>query len=282
MPQARTSSLKRILSGSTSSNLRSSGRPPTLWCALTALGEKVDAVELSGLLLEDADELRADDLALLLRLTDAGELVEEAVDRIHIDQVRAELMAEHLHHLLGLALAQEAVVDVHAGQLAADGADEERRDDGGIDAAGEREQHLLVADLTANQLNLVVDEVLHAPVALRAALAEHEIGEQRGERLVVLRPGRGVLCGGLRVIDRQLREIGRRDVRRDVDLDAVHHAVFAAAENQTLDVRKGAQLLKRRVMRVNLAVHAQRTHRARDPRVLRASQIEDYNHVLLQ
>jgi hypothetical protein len=41
-----------------------------------ALGQIVDLADLLGLLLEDADELLADDLALALRLGDAGELVE--------------------------------------------------------------------------------------------------------------------------------------------------------------------------------------------------------------
>ena len=34
MPTWRTSSLNSVRSGSTSSNSRSSGRPPTLWCDL--------------------------------------------------------------------------------------------------------------------------------------------------------------------------------------------------------------------------------------------------------
>src|ERR1700709_2234787 len=94
-PTARTSSLNSIRSGSTSLNLRASGRPPPLWGGLTrrgwgaadvvvgldrrgmvgaagldhvgverALDEEVDALELLRLLLEDADELAADDLAL--------------------------------------------------------------------------------------------------------------------------------------------------------------------------------------------------------------------------
>ncbi len=39
-----------------------------------ALGQKVDAADLLGLFLKDADELLADDLALLLRLGDARQL----------------------------------------------------------------------------------------------------------------------------------------------------------------------------------------------------------------
>ena len=40
-----------------------------------ALGQEVNALQLPGLLLENADKLRADDLALTLRVADAGQLV---------------------------------------------------------------------------------------------------------------------------------------------------------------------------------------------------------------
>ena len=92
------------------------------------LGQEADTVQLAGLFLEHADEFRADDLALLLGIGHAGELVQEAVDGIDIDQVGLELVAEHAHHLLGLALAEESVVDMDGDQLIAHGLDEERRD----------------------------------------------------------------------------------------------------------------------------------------------------------
>ena len=42
-----------------------------------------------------SDEFLADDLALRLRVGHAGQLVEEAVDRVYIDEVRAKLFAEN-------------------------------------------------------------------------------------------------------------------------------------------------------------------------------------------
>ena len=123
-----------------------------------ALRQEADAVQLAGLFLEHADEFRADDLALLLGIRHAGQLVQEAVDGIDINQVRVELVAEDAHYLLGLALAQESMVDMDGNQLLADGLDEEGRDDGGIDTARKGEQHLLVADLGAQFLNLFFDE----------------------------------------------------------------------------------------------------------------------------
>src|ERR671919_438182 len=84
-PTARTSSLNSARSGSTSSNRRSSGSPPTLWWDLIvaapglddvgvqrALDEVAHVAEPRGLLLEDADELRADRLALGLGVRHAG------------------------------------------------------------------------------------------------------------------------------------------------------------------------------------------------------------------
>ena len=125
-----------------------------------ALGEEADAVELFGFLGKDVDKHLADDLALLLGIGDAGKLVEEAVHRVDVDEVRVHLVAEDLDHLLGLALAEKAVIDMDADELPAHSPDEKRRDDGGIHAAGEGQQDLLVADLGAQGRNLLVNKSL--------------------------------------------------------------------------------------------------------------------------
>ena len=125
-----------------------------------ALREELHAVELAGFVGKHVDELLADDVALLLRRAHARELVEEAVDRVDIDEVRVHLIAEHLDDLLGLALAQETVVDVHADELLAHRLDEQRRDHGGIHAAGQRQQHLAIADLRAQRLDLLGNKLL--------------------------------------------------------------------------------------------------------------------------
>ena len=52
------------------------------------------------------------------------------------------------------------MVDVNARELLADCFDEQRRDDGRIDAAGEREEHFFIADLTAQLCELFVDKRL--------------------------------------------------------------------------------------------------------------------------
>ena len=49
---------------------------------------------------------------------------------------------------------------MHAGELLADGLDQKRRDDGGVDPAGEGEQDLLIADLGTQGLDLFLNELL--------------------------------------------------------------------------------------------------------------------------
>ena len=123
-----------------------------------SLGQETDAVQLTGLFLEHADEFRADDLPLLLGIRYAGQLVQETVHRIHVHQVGVELIAEHANNLLRLALAEESVIDMDGDQLLSDSLDEQRRNYRRVHPAGQGEQHFLVADLLAQFLNLFFDE----------------------------------------------------------------------------------------------------------------------------
>ena len=124
-----------------------------------ALHEELDRLvgvgdDRAGLLLEDPDELAADRLALGLRVGDAGQRVEEPLARVDDPQLHAGRGDEVLLDLLGLALAQQPVVDEDAGQLVADGALHERGRDRGVDAAGQPADDPLVADLRADARDL--------------------------------------------------------------------------------------------------------------------------------
>ena len=138
-----------------------------------ALSEELDAIELLSLLGEYIDEFLADDLTLFLGLGNIRELIEEAVNSVNIDQVRVHLVAEHLDDLLGLAFAEQSVVDVDAYELLADRLDQQRRDNGAVYAAGEREEHLFVADLRTEFLDLLVNECLSE---LRGGDSFHRFG----------------------------------------------------------------------------------------------------------
>ena len=132
-----------------------------------------------GLGLEDLDELAADDLALGLGVGHALQVAEELVAGIDMDHLRVQAAGEHLHHHRAFVQAQQAVVDEHAGELVADRAVDQRRGDAGVDAAGQAEDDLLVADLLADLRDRLGDVVAHHPVGPRLRDLEHEALEQR-------------------------------------------------------------------------------------------------------
>src|SRR6267143_643342 len=141
-PSSRTSSLKSSRRGSRSFRCRVSGRPPTLWCDLMVCA---------------FFEFAPDDLSLLLRVADPGERSEESrrcIDPVHFD---AQVPREGLHDFVRLVQPQQARVDEHAGELRSDGAMDQRRGHGRVDAARKPEQNLLVSDFAADSFHGLPD-----------------------------------------------------------------------------------------------------------------------------
>ncbi len=134
-----------------------------------------DQIELH--LLEGADELAPDDLALLLRVADTLQMTEEGIGSIHGDQTHAGGGDVVLLDLLALALAEQSVIDEHGGELVADRLVHERRGDGGVDAAGESRDDAGRADLLANARDLLVDDVATVPVGGEAGSPVQEVLE---------------------------------------------------------------------------------------------------------
>src|SRR5690606_17811687 len=99
-----------------------------------ALHEPLGALDLRSRLLEDLDEDAPDGLPLLLRVGDALERLQEAFARIDVHELHLEGVAEDADDLLGLALAQKAIVHEDAGEPVADGAVADEGCDRGIDA----------------------------------------------------------------------------------------------------------------------------------------------------
>ena len=153
-----------------------------------ALGQEVHLADLLGFLLKDPDELLADDLALVLRLRDAGQLPQEAGLGVHPDEVQVPL-GEGLFHLVALIKAHEAVVHKDAGELAAHGLREKRRGHGGIHAAGEGQEHPAIAHLLPDVPDGGGLVVAHAPVALGAADLIEEVAEHLTSILGVVHLG---------------------------------------------------------------------------------------------
>src|SRR5438552_16589323 len=76
-----------------------------------------------------------------------------------------------------LVFPQQAVVDEDADELFADRLVQQRRDDGGIDPAGETADHPRFSDLLANVLHGLLDEVAHRPASRAFADLVKEVAE---------------------------------------------------------------------------------------------------------
>ena len=204
-PTWRTSSLNSVRNGSTSANCEVVGQAADVVVALDvrragaaaglddvgverALHEELDRLavgpglgdDLAGRLLEDPDELAADDLALLLGVGDPGERVEEPLRASTTSSVDAGGGDEVPLDLLGLALAQQPVVDEDAGELVADRALHERGGDGGVDPAGQRRRAPACRRPAARiGRDLLVDDVGHRPGRAGAGDVVEEVLEHR-------------------------------------------------------------------------------------------------------
>ncbi len=133
-----------------------------------------------------------------------------------------EVPVEGLDDLLGLVLAQEAVVDEDARELIADGLVDEERRDGGVDAARERAEHALRADRGADARDLLLDDGRGCPRRRRARDLVEEVLQDLlpvrgvhdlGMELDAVEPSPAILEGrdrGRRRARRHLRARGRR------------------------------------------------------------------------
>ena len=137
-------------------------------------------LDAEGFLLEHFDEFIADDLALLLRVTDAREFLHEPVGRVHGLQFKVQLVAQYLLHLLEFVLAQHAVVHEDTGQSGLTLGVTHRPvnqhgSDRRIHTARERADRASAAHLLFHLLDSRINEPLWSPSRLRAADLEDEI-----------------------------------------------------------------------------------------------------------
>ena len=97
------------------------------------LCQEIDLTELLGLGLEHVDERRPDDLAFPLRIADALQPIEKQLRCVDEDQRQLQPF-EALPDLSALVQPEDAVVDEDAREAIADGAMENQRGDGRVDA----------------------------------------------------------------------------------------------------------------------------------------------------
>ena len=142
------------------------------------LGQKVHSADLFSLLLEDPDELLADDLPLPLRLGHPGQLLQKTGLRIHPDKVHGPALEGRLD-LVPLVLPHEAVVHKHTRQLLPHGLGQQGRAHGAVHAAGEGQQHPASAHLLTDIRHGGALIVPHGPVAGGMAHLIEEVPDHR-------------------------------------------------------------------------------------------------------
>ena len=180
-----------------------------------ALDQEADVLELRGLVLEDADELLADDLALALRLVDARPAWRGSALRPRRGPAGCRTGQKVSTTCSASFMPHQAVVDEDAGQPVADRLVDEQRRDRGVDAAGEAADDAALADLGPDLLDLLVDHRLRRPLLLAAGDVAEEAGQDLGPvgrvddlgvELDAVEAALGHLAGG----DRRARARGQR------------------------------------------------------------------------
>ena len=136
-------------------------------------------LNLARLILENVDELAADELALLFGVVHALQTSEELLTGVNDRQVDSKLLLENLLDLLALVQSHAAVVDENGVESVANGLCHQLRGNGRVDAAADSTEHLAIrANERTNALNLLTNEFRHRPLLLSAADAHSEVLQQ--------------------------------------------------------------------------------------------------------
>ena len=159
-------------------------------CALDEpfdLAVGIASLEFLGFFGEHGDEFPADDLALLLGVGNACELVQEAVRGVHSDHAETEAVAQHVKSVGKFVLSKHAGVHENIGEAIAHGAVDENSGDGGIHAAAEGADGAALCP-TFFRIASVVSSMKAEPLHLGFGLAdaEEEIAEEFGAAFGVI------------------------------------------------------------------------------------------------
>ncbi len=128
-----------------------------------ALCQPLHVFQLQGFFVEHFHEHAADDFTFCFWIVFAFQRVQEALFAFHVNDVQTEVVAEHIHNLLGFVQTQQTVVHEDAGQIFTDGTVQQHGGHGGVHAAGQPEDHFIVTNLLANTLNRIVDDFCWRP-----------------------------------------------------------------------------------------------------------------------
>ncbi len=128
----------------------------------------------------------------------------------------------------------------------------------------------------ADQLDLVGDEVVHVPVGLCLAGAEHKVPDGSFPAGALGGQGSGAL-----VVNGPEGQAAAVDGGGGVDLHAVHHPVDAAVEDDALHIGQSRQLGGGDVVGMNFGIDAHGADLTGKAGVFFTAQVQNQNHVLL-
>ena len=232
------------------------GRPPTFQ-ALDAVGvdgalrQPAGVGDFARLGVEHFHEVAADDLALLLGVADAFQVLEELLAGIHADDIQAQALIV-VHHVVELVLAQQAVVHENAGQVLADGAVQQHGGHGRIHAPAQAEDDAVVANLLLQLGHRSIHERGGAPRLVESADVRHEVAQH--QRAVFAMEHLGMELHAPHLLALHLVGGDGHLVRRGDDAEVVrdggdgvavahpHLRVFAHALQQGIVVLEAAQI----------------------------------------
>ena len=85
--------------------------------------------KLCSFFFKDIDKQFTDDLAFVFGITNTIECIEKAFFRIHSDDIDTHIVGKGLHDLIAFVQTQQTIINKHTGQLLADSAVQQCRDD---------------------------------------------------------------------------------------------------------------------------------------------------------
>ena len=137
-------------------------------CQPTGIGN------LLGLSIKHFDKVATDNLTLLLRIGDSGQIGEELLAGIDTNDIQTQT-AVVVHHLGELVLTQHAMIDEDTGEAVANGAVQQYGSDRAVDTSGEAQDDTIVAQLCLQFGNGAIDKRGGTPLLLAAADVNDEI-----------------------------------------------------------------------------------------------------------
>ena len=197
------------------------------------LTEEFNAFELACFFFEYTNEFSANDFTFLFRIRHISQFAKEAVYSIYINEVCLHFITEYLNNLFRFAFTKQAMVYVYAGQLIADGTNQECCNNRGVYTTGQCQQDFFVANLTTDKFYLVSDEVFHVPVCFSTTSIKYKCRNSCLACFFVCRPSFCAL-----MINFNHWQATLTNIVTNVNFNTVNNAVYPAVNNNPLDVWK--------------------------------------------